>query len=441
MALADTAVPAANAPAKGRYYVLVLLWLAFTLSILDRYAMGILAEPIKRDLGLSDTMLGVLSGVAFGLFYSTLAVPVARLADRGNRRNLIAGSVFVWSLCTMACGMAANAVQLGLARLCVGIGEAGSTPPAQSMIGDLFEERERGRAVGLFASGANLGLFLAFVVAGLISAAWGWRAAFVALGLPGVVLAAVMVTTLREPARSRPDVAADMPRFADVPRFIVANRALFHIVIGITLSNMATGALVLWLPAYLIRAFTVSSADMGPALGVLFGALGLVGAVGVGWLSDRVCKGDLRRRALLATALPVLMWPCVVGAFLAPSYPVALAFMVVPGLLCTTPTAMTWALMLSIVPERMRATVVAFGVLTANIGALVIGPPLVGWLSDLLSDAEPAAGLRRAMLLFSLTLIASAVCFLLTYRHLRRGAVWDGSERLRGAHAPGPGGS
>jgi sugar phosphate permease len=270
-------------------------------------------------------------------------------------------------------------------------------------------------------------MILAFVLGGLISAAWGWRAAFVLLGLPGILLAAVMMTTMREPARGRFDgaerIAEALPNFADVPRYILANRAVLHLMIAAVLSVMCASALMLWLPAYLIRAFTLSEAQVGPALGFLFGGLGLVGTIAIGWLSDRVGKRDLGRRAAMAAVVPALMWPCVVGALLAPTYPLALALLAVPGLLCMAPMAMCWALMLSIVPARMRATVAAFGVLAANIGGLVVGPLLVGQVSDLLAGEDPAAGLRGALLLFSLTLVASAVFFLLSRRHLRRVAV------------------
>jgi MFS family permease len=421
------AIPTAD-PVKGRYYVLVLLWLAYAISIVDRYAMGILAEPIKRDLGLSDTMLGVLTGAVFGLFYATLAVPVARLADRGNRRNLISASIFLWSLCTIACGYAANAVQMGLARLFVGVGEAGSTPPAQSLIGDLFPEQERGRAVGIFASGANIGMILAFVLSGLISAAWGWRMAFVLLGLPGLLLAVVMMTTMREPVRGRYNEALQsgditdktVPRFTDVPRLILANRGLLHLMIGAMLAMTAVSVLMLWLPAYLIRAFSVNEGQVGPALGLLFGGLGALGTVAIGWLSDRVGQHGLHRRALLAASIPSLMWPCVVGVFLSPTFPIALALLALPSLLCTAPMAMGWALMLSMVPAQTRATVAAFALLFTNIGGLVVGPVLVGWLSDSMANDDPAGGLRSAMLLFSLTLVASAVHFVLSARQLRR---------------------
>ena len=153
----------------GRYYMLGLLWLTYTFSVLDRYVMGILVEPIKRDLGVSDAMMGFLSGTVFGLFYATLAIPVAMLADRSNRRNVVAASLFIWSICTVFCGMATNAVQLALARIFVGVGEAGSTPPAQSLIADLFPPSERGKAVGLFTSGGSLGMVLAFTLSGLIA--------------------------------------------------------------------------------------------------------------------------------------------------------------------------------------------------------------------------------------------------------------------------------
>ena len=261
----------------GRYYMLGLLWLTYTFSVLDRYVMGILVEPIKRDLGVSDTMMGFLSGTVFGLFYATLAIPVAMLADRSNRRNVIAASLFIWSVCTVFCGMATNAVQLAMARIFVGVGEAGSTPPAQSLIADLFPPSERGKAVGLFASGGSLGMVLAFTLSGLIAGQWGWRWAFILLGAPGIILAAIMYFTTREPVRGLTDPASLLqskeaaPPFFDVVRFVLGNRGLLHLIAAVTLVVTSTTILALWMPAYLIRNFQVSETQLGPALGLVIG--------------------------------------------------------------------------------------------------------------------------------------------------------------------------
>jgi predicted MFS family arabinose efflux permease len=340
---AQPSVAPAIQPVPRRYYMLTLLWLTYTFSVLDRYVMGILVEPIKHDLGLSDSMMGFLSGAVFGLFYATLAIPVALLADRSNRRNVIAASLFIWSLCTMLCGMAANALQLAMARIFVGVGEAGSTPPAQSLIADLFPPGERGRAAGLFASGGSLGIILAFSLSGLIAGHWGWRWAFILLGAPGTLLAAVIFFTTREPVRGKNDQVVSpigketAPPLAEALRFITGNRGLVHLFAAVILSVTSTSALALWVPAYLTRNFHVGPAQLGPALGLVIGVAGMVGTITVGWLSDYLSRDNPSRRVLLGALIQMLVWPCMAGVLLASSYVSALWLMVVPGLLSVAP--------------------------------------------------------------------------------------------------------
>lgn len=395
-------------PVAGRYYMLGLLWLTYTFSALDRYVMGILVEPIKRDLGLSDTMMGFLSGAVFGLFYGTLAIPVALLADRYNRRNVIAASLFLWSVCTMFCGMAANAAQMALARLCVGVGEAGSAPPAQSMIADLFPPSERGKAVGLFATGGSLGVVLAFTLSGIIAGHWGWRAAFLLLGAPGVLLALILFATTREPVRGLTDAAGVTsvgnvaPPLRDVMSFVFASRGLVHLVAAVVLAATSSSMMALWLPAYLLRTYGVSEAQLGPALGLVIGVCGIIGTLAIGWVSDRISRHDASRRVQIGGLIQLIVWPCMAGALLVDNYRGALMFLVIPGLFSFAPVALSWVIVQNLAPPRMRATIVAISALAANLGALVIGPQLVGIGSDCLADGDSSVGLRRALLLSGL---------------------------------------
>lgn len=395
-----------EAPIKGRYYMLGLLWLTYTFSVLDRYVMGILVEPIKRDLGLSDTMMGFLTGTVFGLFYATLAIPVAMLADRSNRRNVVAASLFIWSLCTMLCGMANNAWQMALSRIFVGVGEAGSTPPAQSLIADLFPPHERGKAVGLFGSGGSLGIVLAFTLSGLIAGHWGWRWAFIILGAPGVLLALLMWVTTKEPVRGgtdparAPGAAKDAaPAFKEVLAFILGNPGLRHLFPAVILVVTSASLMAIWMPAYLTRQFNVGAAQLGPALGLVIGVAGMVGTIALGWLSDRWARSKPSNRVLIGGITQMLVWPCMVGALLTDNYTAALLLLVVPGFFSYAPTTVSWVILQNTTPPRMRATVIAVGVLLANIGALVIGPQVLGVLSDLLANGDATAGLRYAMLL------------------------------------------
>ena len=179
-----------------RWYALGVLVLVFTSSHVDRQIMGILLQPIKNDLGASDTQMGFLIGLTFALFYATLGMPIAMLADRSNRRNIITIAITVWSAMTVACGYAQNFLHLSLMRIGVGIGEAGSSPPSHSMISDMFELKQRGTAMGIYALGVNLGLLIAYLGGGWMSEHWGWRMTFVAVGLPGLLLALLVRFTL-----------------------------------------------------------------------------------------------------------------------------------------------------------------------------------------------------------------------------------------------------
>lgn len=206
------ATVSASAPAfvpddikRHRRYTLIVLMLVFMFSHLDRAIVGILAEPIKHEFGLSDTQLGVLTGFAFAIFYATLGIPLALLADRSNRRNIIAVAIAFWSAMTAVSGFAGNYTQLVLARIGVGIGEAGSTPQSHSMIADMYAQHERARALAFYSLGVYFGIMLGFLVGGFASSMWGWRAAFFVVGLPGVLLALVVRFTVREPERGLSD--------------------------------------------------------------------------------------------------------------------------------------------------------------------------------------------------------------------------------------------
>ena len=190
-----------------RWYALGILVLVFTSSHVDRQIMGILLEPIKQDLGASDTQMGFLIGLTFALFYATLGMPIAMLADRANRRNIITAAITIWSGMTVVCGMAQSFFQLALARIGVGIGEAGSSPPSHSMISDMFPLSERGTAMGIYALGVNIGLLIAYLAGGWMSEHWGWRLTFIAVGVPGLLIALIVRFTVAEPERGASDTA------------------------------------------------------------------------------------------------------------------------------------------------------------------------------------------------------------------------------------------
>ena len=198
---AATQTEAAAKPSPTRYYVLALLTIVYALNFLDRTIFNVLIEPIKKEFPLSDTMMGLLAGFGFVLFYSLCGIPIARIADRVNRRNIVAVAFAFWSAMTCFCGMAQNVTMMTLARIGVGIGESAGTPASQSIIADLFNKNERPRALGIYAIGTYLGVFLGYFIGGYVNQHYGWRAAFFAAGLPGIALAAVLWLTVSEPKR------------------------------------------------------------------------------------------------------------------------------------------------------------------------------------------------------------------------------------------------
>ena len=220
---------------RQRKYTLLMLVLVFTSSHIDRQIMGILGQPIKESLLISDTQLGLLTGIMFAVFYATLGMPMAMWADRHNRRNLISFSVFLWSLMTALCGAAANFVQLLLLRIGVGVGEAGSNPPSHSMIADLYPPEQRSTAMAIFGTGINWGILFGFLLGGWINEWFGWRTAFVVVGLPGILLAIAVRLTVKEPPRGYSEqlsATIKPPAFWDVVKFMWRTPVLRHIVIA-----------------------------------------------------------------------------------------------------------------------------------------------------------------------------------------------------------------
>lgn len=406
-----------------RGYAMLLLVLVFTSSHVDRQILAILLQPIKLELQLSDTQLGFLSGVAFAIFYATLGIPMAMWADRGNRRNLIALALATWSGMTALCGMAANFWQLALARIGVGIGEAGSSPPSHSIIADMYPPAERATAMGTFSLGINLGLMAGFLVGGWISQWYGWRVAFYVVGLPGLVLALIVRFTLREPPRGYAEglqsTSPEAPRFAAVVQHMAATPSLRHIAAGATLASFVGYGVVLWLPAFLMRSHGLQSGQIGTALAFLFGILGGISTYVTGRLADRWGKHDIRWNVWIVSCAILIALPFIIGAYLTTDIYTATLLSIVPALMGGAYLAPTFALNQSLVPVRMRSVASAILLFVLNIIGLGLGPQLVGLLSDFLQPQYGPESLRYALVSLSLVNMWTAVHYFLAGRTLR----------------------
>jgi predicted MFS family arabinose efflux permease len=340
MSGAAIAAPAVTLPADvkaHRTYALFILTVAYTSNYLDRSIVGILAEPIKKELLLSDTELGLLTGFAFAMFYATLGIPIALLSDRANRRNIIAIAITVWSVMTALCGAAQNYTQLLIARIGVGIGEAGASPPSHSMIADMYAPHERSRALAVYALGVYIGGMLGFLIGAYVSTIWGWRAAFYVVGLPGLIIALLVWLTVKEPQRGLADgldptmrpkrtlretIAALGIAFA----FMWRSKACRHIVIGVTLTSFVGYGGVMWAAPFLERSFGIPRMQVGVILGPIVGFLGGFGVLLGGYLADRLSKRHLRWNAWIIGIAKFAAAPLILAFYLTADFNTALIF-------------------------------------------------------------------------------------------------------------------
>ena len=252
-----------------RAYTVGLLTFIYTANYVDRQIVAILLQSIKLDMGLSDTQLGLLSGLAFAIFYATLGIPIAYLADRVSRKKIIIVSLSLFSVMTFICGYAQNFVQLLLARIGVGVGEAGTSPPSHAMIADMYAPNERATPLAIFALGINIGLLIAFLVGGWVNHHYGWRAAFQVVALPGLLLAIIAMFTLRDPPRGLSDghEAQKAPPLGEVARYILHNKTLRHLIIGSTLIVTVGYGAIAWLPTYFVRVHAMTTIEVGQISG------------------------------------------------------------------------------------------------------------------------------------------------------------------------------
>lgn len=392
-----------------RWYVLAVLTIVYALNIADRFSISTLIEPIRLELHLSDSGVAFLTGVALALFYVTVGIPIAALADRANRRNILAVALAVWSGMTALCGLAQNYWQLLLARFAVGIGEAGGTPPSTSILADKFPASRRPMALTIFALGACIGAWLGSSVAGAAAERSGWRAAFLVLGIPGLVVAVVVWLTVREPSRGELDAPSTHPprsTLAASLRFIASQRSAVHLLAGGSIATLWSWGLMWWTPTFLQRSHHMTVGQAGALLGPMHLIAGTAGTLlAAGWLMGRRAAADPRRVARLLgwvtalTTIPSLFVYWVdserAATMLLWVFVPAVYFYIGPIL----------GLLQNVIPAHMRATACAVLLFTANVANLVIAPQVIGWLSDWFAGSFGAGqeSLRWALLLLAPT--------------------------------------
>jgi predicted MFS family arabinose efflux permease len=378
--------------AADRWYVLGVLTLVYALNIADRFAISTLIEPIKNELALSDSSVAFLTGVALALFYVTIGIPIASLADRANRRNIVAAALVIWSGMTALCGIAQNYWQLLLARIGVGVGEAGGTPPSTSLLADKFPPAQRPLALTIFALGASLGAWLGSSVAGGAADRFGWRGAFLVLGIPGLLVGALVFLTVREPPRGAFDTnaAASAPASSlrDTLRLIVRKRSAFHLLVGGSVATFWSWGLMWWTPSFLVRSYGMTVGEAGARVGPMHLVAGSLSTVFAGVLMARPAARDPRyvARLLAVVTLIATVPSLLVYALHSRVMTITMLWIFVPAVYFYIGPIL--GLLQNLMPAGTRAQACAVLLFTANVANLMIAPQLVGFVSDRLSTAS-----------------------------------------------------
>ena len=409
---------------RGRLaYSTALICGASFFSYLDRAGLSILVEPIKSDLNLSDAQIGLLTGIAFSLTYALFGIPLARLTDTGNRTRLLAICLGVWSLATALAGAAANFVQLVLTRVVVGIGEAGGFPASNSLIGDLYPPEQRTRGMSWMQVSIAAGSWLGLIVVGLVADALGWRAAFVAMGLPGFMLAVLIAFTMKEPERGRfASVENTQPPPANwllAIREVMARRTVTHLLIGFAIVSFCGSGASAWLGAFFMRSHGLDVAGVGLLLGTAGGVGALVGAALGVIVGPTLSKRDRRWELWLPTIGFGGLVPIYLFLFLVPSVAAATAALFVAVLIFNLTGGFVLSSLQSVLPPSVRGMGVAMLMLAVNLVGAGAGPLLVGVLSDYLAPTYGADSLRYAMA-SGISVMGWGVChFWLSSKHYR----------------------
>ncbi|MEP6967893.1 MAG: MFS transporter [Pseudomonadota bacterium] len=404
--LAGTPAAAEKPVYSGRYtgVVLSLLVLAYTFNFIDRTIIATIGQAIKVDLKLTDTELGLLGGLSFAVLYTLLGIPIARLAERWNRVSIISLALVVWSGFTVACGFAGGFVQLLAMRVGVGVGEAGCSPPAHSLISDYYEPRRRASALSVYAFGIPLGSLIGAVAGGWLAKTYGWRVAFMVVGAPGVIMAAAMKLIVKEPPRGhsdppeRPglpdDVAAhavsaaggwlrrELSELGAVAASLFGHWPVLNMVLGVTLASFGGYGVGQFAPPYFNRAFGLDYATVGLIFGLIGGVSAGAGTLAGGFISDWASRRDARWYSLVPAIGLAIATPIYILAYRQADWRTAAAILLIPGIFHYTYLGPTFGVVQNVVETRRRATATALLFLFLNIIALGGGPLFTGWITD-----------------------------------------------------------
>jgi predicted MFS family arabinose efflux permease len=386
-----------------RNYALGILVVVLVCSWIDRNIFSMLLQAIKVDFHLSDTQLGLLGGVAFGLFYATLGIPIARLADTWNRRTLISIALCLWSLMTALSGFTTGFLTLFLARIGVGVGEAGAAPSAQTLVADYFSPEKRGNAMGRLSLYIPIGFLVSFLLGGWINEFFGWRKAFMGVGIPGILVAILIRMTLREPPRGLSENISDIgrtPPLFSTLRYLLSRPSIRHISFAGAIHGIGAWAMGVWLPSYFMRIHKMGSGEVGTWMALIYGLGGGIGALTGGYWADRIVKktGD-ERWYLWGSGIAIMIFvPFAFFIFLSSTAVPAFIALIIPIIAMHMYPGPVMAMIQGLAGLRRRAVAAAFYLFLANLVSMGLGPVLVGMVSDYFSSQYGNESLRYALL-------------------------------------------
>lgn len=414
-----------NVSDRYRYFVVALLILVGIFSWVDRTIFAILLESIKQEFSFSDTQLGLLGGLAFGLFYASVGLPVAWLCDNFNRRNIIAAALGIFSLMTALCGMATGFASLFMARVGVGIGEAGGSPPSQSMISDYFPPERRAAAMGMFFMYLPLGTLVGYLVGGWVNEFFGWRQTFYVLGVPGVILAVALLFVLKEPKRGMSDnfkVEGRSPSLWSTIKYFMSVPSLRLLPFAGAVHGIGAWGANMWLPAYFTRVHGMSSGEIGTWFALVFGLGGAGGTFFGGMVVDRIVQktGDRRWYMWFCCLVILLSIPLSVFVYMWSEPYVALMVLFIPTFIMHMFLGPVTAIVQTLSGVQRRAMGAAFYLFLSNLISMGLGPLIIGITSDLFAADFGSLALRYSLVtLVSSTSVLAAILFLMTARTLR----------------------
>lgn len=409
-----------------RYLVVALLSLVYTMSFLDRQILSILAEPIKIEMQLSDTQLGLLSGAMFAIFYGLFGIPIAWLADRTNRVRIVTAACLLWSLFSSACGLAANFVQLALARVGVAVAEGGGSPASYSIIADYFPPKQRGTALALYSLGSPVGTAIGAAAGGWLASVYGWRAAFFVTGVPGIIVAIALLLLVREPARGRYDAAAtgtEQPGFGSTVAMFRRSPVLIWTTIGAALSTFVGYGMLSWSATFLIREKGMTMTEIAAYYSIASGLSVGVGTLVSGRLADHFGARDPRAYGWVPAIAFASAIPFFIGMLFAQSWPLALTLMIVPCAMYTMWLAPALATIQNSVLPSQRGTSSAIMLFLSGVFGLSGGPLIVGWISDKAAAAGAESSLTIGMAALVPVFLLAAFAHLMSARALGRAAA------------------